>query len=136
MKHDVGLGSVEKRGKSWFIRIALGLDKERGGYVYLRRSIKGNKREAESYRSKLRELASYALPSKPEGVDILEWIDKLEKLSVNKPEGVSWASWVEQVEEMERKRENAKTVEQYATEWHKYRAENADITKATIHART
>lgn len=134
MKYEVNLGSLEKRGKSWRVSLSLGFDKEQGDYVYLRRTCKGNKRDAEIYRSKLRELASYAIPSKPEGVELLEWVSHLEKLAVNKPEGVSWASWVQQVEEMERKKASAKTLEEYATAWHKYRAENADITKATITA--
>ena len=132
MKYEVNLGSLEKRGKSWRVSISLGFDKEQGDYVYLRRTCKGNKRDAEIYRSQLRELASYAIPSKPEGVDLLEWVQQLERLAVNKPEGVSWASWVQQVEEMERKKASAKTLEEYATAWHKYRAENADITQATI----
>ena len=132
MKHDVGIGTIEKRGNSWRIRIALGLDREQGGYQYLTRSCKGTKREAEAYKSQLRELVAYAIPSKPEDYTLKEWIDNLEVLSANKPDGMAWKDWVSEVEEIERKKRAAETLATYSNAWHAYRVDNTDLATSTL----
>ena len=134
MKYNIGLGVLDKNGRNWRVRFSIGLDKEQGGYLRIARQFKGNKREAEHYRSQLRELLAYAVPSKPEEYTMQEWIKHLEAISVNKPDGVSWACWVDEVREQELRKARAKTVGQYAAEWHKYRAENAGLAKNTIKA--
>ena len=134
MKYNIGLGVIDKNGKSWRVRFSLGLSKEQGGYLRIARQFKGSKREAEHYRSQLRELLAYAVPSKPDDYTMQDWIKHLEAISVNKPDGVSWSAWVEEVREQELRKARMKTVGQYAVEWHKYRAENADLTQNTIKA--
>jgi hypothetical protein len=73
MKSNIGLGTIEKRGKNWRVRFSLGLNTDKGNYEYLIRSCKGNKRDAEEYRLKLHEMLAYAVPSKPAGVNLQEW---------------------------------------------------------------
>ena len=132
MKYNIGLGVLDKNGKSWRVRFSLGLSKEQGGYLRVARQFKGSKREAEHYRSQLRELLAYAVPSKPDDYTMQEWIKHLEAISVNKPDGVSWSAWVEEVREQELRKARVKTLAQYATSWHQYREENADLAASTI----
>lgn len=134
-----GSGSLERRGKSFLMRVNVTYAPEEAqilGKASSRISKKAEgvttKRDAEKALRNFVEAVRFAVRTCNDLERLDERISEVESLQAIKPDGLSLASWAETVRLEEERKARSQTLAQFSEAWLDYRRQSGGLARSTI----